>query len=158
MHNVISIHRFLFYYEVTTYKSLCVFLNDHYIDVIMSAMPSQITSLTIIYSNVYPGANQRKHKSSASLVVVRGIHWWPVDSPQKRPVTQKMFPYDALYSTYRQIALHVIPTTWIFQFKRSNIAPNQMKLLLIIIDEFTCGFFITLKILHHPVFKCRFTD
>ena len=46
----------------------------NYNDVIMSAMTSQITSLTIVYSNVYSGANQRKHQSSASLAFVRGIH------------------------------------------------------------------------------------
>ena len=40
----------------------------------MGAMVSQITSLTIIYSTVYSGADQRKHQSSASLAFVRGIH------------------------------------------------------------------------------------
>ena len=39
----------------------------HYNDVIMSAMSSQITSLTIVYSNIHSGAHQRKHQSSASL-------------------------------------------------------------------------------------------
>ena len=42
----------------------------HYNDVIMSAMASQITSLTIVYSTVYSGADQRKHQSSASLAFV----------------------------------------------------------------------------------------
>ena len=42
--------------------------------VIMSAMASQITSLTIVYSTVYSGADRRKHRSSASLAFVRGIH------------------------------------------------------------------------------------
>ena len=64
----------------------------HYNDVIMSAMTSRITSLTIVYSSVYSGADQRKHQSSASLAFVRGIHrWWPVNSPHKGPVTRKMF-------------------------------------------------------------------
>ena len=57
-------------------------------------MASQITSLTIVYSTVYSGADQRKHQSSASLSFVRGIHRWPVNSPHKGPVTQKMFPFD----------------------------------------------------------------
>ena len=30
----------------------------------MGAMVSQITSLTIVYSNVYSGTDQRKHQSS----------------------------------------------------------------------------------------------
>ena len=54
----------------------------------------QITSLTIVYSTVYSDVDQRKNQSSASLVVVRGIHWWPVNSPHKGPVTRKMFPFD----------------------------------------------------------------
>ena len=45
----------------------------HYNDVIMGAMTSQITSLTIVYSIVYSGADQRKHQSSMSPVFVRGI-------------------------------------------------------------------------------------
>ena len=46
----------------------------HYIDVIMTAMASQITSLTVVYSIVYSGADQRKQQSSTSLAFVRGIH------------------------------------------------------------------------------------
>ena len=65
----------------------------HYDDVTMSAMASQITSLTIV-SIVYSGPDQRRHQSSASLAFVRGIHRWPVNSPHKWPVTRKMFPFD----------------------------------------------------------------
>ena len=68
--------------------------NNHYHDVIMGAMASQITSLAIVYLAVYPGADQRKRQSSASLAFVRGIHRWPVNSPHKGPVTRKMFPFD----------------------------------------------------------------
>ena len=60
----------------------------------MSVMASQITSLTIVYSSVYSGADQRKHPSSASQAFVRGIHQQPVNSPHERPVTWKMFPFD----------------------------------------------------------------
>ena len=42
----------------------------------MSAMASQIASLTIVNSTVYSGADQRKHQSSASLAFVQGIHRW----------------------------------------------------------------------------------
>ena len=45
----------------------------HYSDIIMGTMASQITSLTIVYSTVYSGADQRKHQSSALLAFVRGI-------------------------------------------------------------------------------------
>ena len=40
------------------------------------------------------GVDQRKHQSSVSLAFVRGIHRWPVNSPHKGPVMQKMFPFD----------------------------------------------------------------
>ena len=66
----------------------------HYSDVIIRVMSSQITSLTIIYSTVYPGADQRKYQSSSSLAFVRGIHRGPGNSPHKRPVTRIMFPFD----------------------------------------------------------------
>ena len=69
---------------------------SHYSDVIMITIASQITSLTIIYSTVYSGADQRKHQSSASLAFVRGIHRWPVNSPHKEPVTRKMLPFDGV--------------------------------------------------------------
>ena len=62
----------------------------HYSDVIMSTMSSQITTV----STVCPGADQRKHQSSASLAFVRGIHREPDNSPHKGPVTRKMFPFD----------------------------------------------------------------
>ena len=38
---------------------------DRYGDVIMGAIASQITSLTIGYSTVYSDADQRKHQSPA---------------------------------------------------------------------------------------------
>ena len=44
----------------------------HYIDVIMTTMASQITSLAVVYSTVYSDADQRKHQSSASLAFVWG--------------------------------------------------------------------------------------
>ena len=69
-------------------------IHRHYYDVIMNAMASQITSLSIVYSSVYSGADQRKHQSYASLASVRGIHQWPVNSPHKWQVTRKMFPFD----------------------------------------------------------------
>ena len=41
-------------------------------------------------------SRRRSKKTSKldSLAFVRGIHRWPVNSPHKRPVTRKMFPFD----------------------------------------------------------------
>ena len=69
-------------------------ITETYSDIIMGAMASQITSLTIVYSTLYSGTDQRKYQSSASLASVRGIHRWPVNSPHKGPVTRKMFSFD----------------------------------------------------------------
>ena len=73
---------------------MCAIASFGISDVIMGAMASQITRLTIVYSTVYSGADQRKHPSSASLAFVCGIHSWPVNSPHKWPVTRKMFSFD----------------------------------------------------------------
>ena len=70
------------------------FYFDHYDDVIMTMLASQITSLPVVCSIVYSGVNQRKHQSSASLAFVREIHRGPVNFPHKWPVTRKMFPFD----------------------------------------------------------------
>ena len=59
----------------------------------MSTMASQITGASIVYSTVCSGADQRKHQNTA-LAFGMGIHWWPVNSPHKGPVTRKNFPFD----------------------------------------------------------------
>ena len=52
---------------------------------------SQITSVSIVCSNVCPGPYQRKYQSSASLAFVMGIYWSSVDYPHKGPVTRNSF-------------------------------------------------------------------
>ena len=53
----------------------------HYSDVIITVVASQITGVSVVYSTFCSGADQRKYQSSASLVFVRGIHQWPMNSP-----------------------------------------------------------------------------
>ena len=77
-------------------------------DVMMNTTASQITSLAIVYSIVYLGADQRKHQSSESLAFLRGIHRWPVNSPHKWPVTRKIFPFN---DVIMQISVVVSPIT-----------------------------------------------
>ena len=71
-----------------------MYLLDHYSDVIMGALAFRITSLTIVYSNVYSDADQRKRQSPASLAFLRRIQRGPVNFPHKWPVTRKMFPFE----------------------------------------------------------------
>ena len=66
----------------------------HYGDVTMSAVAYQIIFVSIVYLTVWSGTHQRKHQCSALLASVRGIHRWPVNSPQKGPATRKRFPFD----------------------------------------------------------------
>ena len=58
----------------TSFLSRPLVTKRHYTDVIMSAMTSEITSVSIVYSTVCSGADQRKHQSSTSLAFVRGSH------------------------------------------------------------------------------------
>ena len=74
----------------------------NYSDVTMSAIASQIAFLAIVYSAAYSGPDQRKHQSPASLVFVRGIHRWPVNSPQQWPVTRKIFAFDDVIMIHRK--------------------------------------------------------
>ena len=72
---------------VTAMRGKLVDPKTHYGDVIMTMLASQITSLTVVYSIVYSGVNQRKHQSSASLAFVWGIHrdrWIPHTKGQLR--------------------------------------------------------------------------
>ena len=90
----------------------------------MVTMTSKITSLTIVYSIVYSKADQSKHQSPASLAFVRGIHRWPMNSPHKGPVTQRMFPFDYVimynYShTLLHVYLHAAPIWTARNWKRS---------------------------------------
>ena len=67
--------------------TIIIIIWSHYIDVIMTTMAPQITSLTVVYSIDNSDADQRKHQSSASLAFVWGIHrdrWIPRTKGQLR--------------------------------------------------------------------------
>ena len=98
----------------------------YYNDVIMSAMASQITSLTLVYSSVYSGVDQSKHQSSALLAFVRGIHRRPVNSPHKGPVTRKMFPFDDVIMLWNRMLFGPVCIFWSVLLLTS---PPQMSML-----------------------------
>ena len=93
---------------------------NHYGDVIMDTIASQITSLTIVYSTVYSDADQRKYQSSASLAFVRGIHRGPVNSPHKWPVTRKMLPFDDVIVKYCHLQVNNVSTLYVWSIKCSS--------------------------------------
>ena len=84
LHEIMSVHLSisLGYFSSRTYFSITVTLQW------------ARWRLTIVYTTVYSGADQRKHQSSASQAFVQGIHRWPVNSSHKWPVTRKMFSFD----------------------------------------------------------------
>ena len=92
---------------ITTHLPGCtsIYHNNHYCDVIMGAVASQITSFTIVHSTVYSDTKQRKHQSSASLAFVRGIHRGPVNSSHKCHYRGKCFHF--MTSSW-QIDNHII--------------------------------------------------
>ena len=79
----------------------------HNDDALMSALASQITSHTIVYSAVSSGTDQRKHESSSSLAFVQGIHRWSVNSPHKGPVTRKKLPWDDVIMVVSQFTRNI---------------------------------------------------
>ena len=100
-----------------------------------------VTSLTIVYSNVYSGTDQRKHQSSPSLAFVWGIHRWPLNFPTKGMYRGKCFhlmtssciplptcwtadnKYDTwIISCYVNVALQLW-TPW----KRDKMASQSMR-------------------------------
>ena len=80
----------------------------HYNDVIMGAIAYQITSPTIVYSTIYSGSDKKKHKSSASLAFVRGIHRWPVtgEFPAQKAINADFFYFYLMTSSCLKI-LHM---------------------------------------------------
>ena len=91
----------------------------------MNAVASQLTSRRIYYWIIYSGVDQRKHQSPASPAFARGIHRWPVNSPQKRLVTRKMFPFDDARS-----ALLVL----------SHLDETQMRALRFVHDNYASDY------------------
>ena len=80
------------HYQSWYRQAFLCFSLEHYNDVIISAMASQITSLTIVYSTVYSGNDERK--TSKLRVTGPCVGNSPVNSPHKEPITRKMFPFD----------------------------------------------------------------
>ena len=65
----------------------------------MEAMASQITSLTIVYSTVYSGADQGKRQSFASLASVREIHRSPASYAENVSTWWRHHDGNAFYIT-----------------------------------------------------------
>ena len=103
--------------EYSTFITCIPVKHSHYIDVIVTTIVSQITSLTIVYLTVYSDANQREHQSSTSLAFVWGLHrdrWIPRTNGQLRG---KCF--------------HLMTSSWIWTLRHLQLGYiNQMPFSL----------------------------
>ena len=120
----------------------------------MTTIASQITSLTVVYSIVYSGADQRKHQSSASLAFVWGIHrdrWTPRTKGQLRGKCVHLITSSWISQrTWLVVALNIsnkISLGWNYQelhwWQVSNAAGNVLALSnqaisLANVDQFQC--------------------
>ena len=111
----------------------------HYSHVIMGAMTSQITSITIVYSTVYSGTYQRKHQSSASLDFVCGIHRWPVNFPHKWPVTRKMLPFYDVIMTEKGRSSRWQPWYALETLKQVLTSPVHRRAVTLMTSPFLWG-------------------
>ena len=92
-------------HDVPTAFGNLVYLGQ-YNDVIMGETASQITGVSIVCSTVGSGGDHRKYQSSASLAFVWGTHRRPVNSPHKRPVRRKMFPFDDVIMIHSYVCIY----------------------------------------------------
>ena len=117
--------------------------------IIMSTIASQITGVSIVYSTVCSGENQRKHQSRASLVFVRGIHRWQVTFPAQRGsnallqtlsiwISQAWFSskvrpiYFAEY-VHRDVLINIRSLSWIVLFINDR-NPGYFSLAAIVLN------------------------
>ena len=124
-------------------------LTFHHSDFIMSTVASQITSLTIVYWNIYSGTDQEKHQSSASPAFVRGIHRWPENSLYKGPVMRKMFPFDDVIMYFIESFKSPVLLVWFRWLRYVQCRVPNVVLAMMQINAF--GF------LHYFIFKKLWT-
>ena len=96
----------------------------------MNTIASQITSLTIVYSTLYSGADQRKHKKFCVTGLCAGDSPGPVNSPHKWPVTRKMFPFhDVIMCRPNRRNIHIkrIIQFTTSQWQNRHVAVKAMK-------------------------------
>ena len=83
------------YSEICTRSTLCCFLwSGHYSDVIMSALVSQITGVSMVCLTVCSGVDKKNTSKLRVTGLCEGNSPVTAEFPHKWPVTRKMFPFD----------------------------------------------------------------
>ena len=85
----------------------------------MRAMASQVTSLTIVYSTVYSGADQRKNQSSASLI---GHFTWNIRPQWQFQQAPKMCLASNVHTKYYTYFLYLVVLCFHHGIFRLNIS------------------------------------
>ena len=100
----------------------------HYNDVMMTAMASQITSLTMFTQRfIQAQINENTKASRHWRHFVKGIHRWPVNSPHEGPVTREVFPFDDVIMMtgiyrHKEGPWHLpICTIWAWPLEKKNL-------------------------------------
>ena len=100
----------------------------------MGAMASQITSLMIVYSTIYSGADQSKHQSSASLAFVWGIHrdrWFPAQMASNTENVFIWWSHHGVSATNSQPEIQSCDTFFVISF-------NHVWAFSQVADELIC--------------------
>ena len=99
-------------------------------DVIMSAMASQITGVSIVCSIHCSGADQRKHQCPASQAFVTGIQRWLADFHHNGPVTRKIIAFGDVIIEKNVHNMQLIT----FEYTVHTV-PNTAVIYLLFIDR-----------------------
>ena len=96
--NLLHLYIYIYIYNVyLKFRTRFLLISVHYNDVIMSAVASQITIVSIVWSTVGSGADQRKHQSSASLDLCKEFaddRWIPhTAQSMQRASNAETFPF-----------------------------------------------------------------
>ena len=118
----------------------------------MSAMASEITGVSIVYSTVCSDADQRKHQSSVSLAFVRAIHRWPVNSLRKWVVTRKVFRVD-------DVIMFIMTPSYPFYYLRVFLyRAIRKKVLTFSQSNWTMNFVLLRRRIHPPMTRNQQTE
>ena len=95
----------------------------HYGSVIMGAIASQITSLTIVYSNRLFRRRSKKTSKLRATGLCAGNPRGPVNSPHTWPVMWKMFLFDdvIMYCTLKLLKLTKALSQWLAKWHLSPV-------------------------------------
>ena len=123
----------------------------------MSAIASQITSLTIVYSIVYSRCRPKKTSKLRVTGLCAGNSPGPVNSPHKGPVTRKKFPFDdAIMTLFMQFCC--VGWTDRFLIGTSQDTAYLSTFKFFILDKFSCFVVLVVFLLpnHQNRFLCGF--